>query len=587
MTNSLTILLLLVTIVNSIYAQYPKYSGTERPECVDLQDSDFKMTTLFKFKDDPSLKEPMRMDFYQDDSGNVNVYFIERYGKLKYYDARTKKLSLVGRLDVVASGNDEAGLIGMALDPDFKNNRLVYFYWTPVAPSVYRLSRFKVLGDSNKLDLTSEKVIIDIPDTRIGAGGTKGGYFHNGGSLFFDNKGDLWWTIGEHDHCNAIPEIYHNTTDKECSGEDNSSDAHSWYGSIVRIHPESDGSYTIPDNNFGEFWSEKFAEEGRMTLSQKYTDTSLVRPEIYAKGFRNPMSVSVDPVTGWAAVSECGAQCHKVDPAYYCPTDGLSEKHMLITEPSFQGWPYFHGNNHPFAMNASDEKNALKPVNNSPFNQGVDTLPPAIPGTYVYGAPKWGDNICSVGGTFFRYNWENPSDISLPPHFDGVMISSDLNTGWKRAIEIDSATGDFVKVSPDLWTSLLDTTINADLGKEAGNVMDLRHGPDGALYLLNYSQMQYLPDKTTGLYRIEYHGDCRITPVKRYTPKQRNVIKAGFIDVQGEYRAEFFKINGQKVYTFNGFDKEKLPLDHLPSSGLYKVRISTNNIIVNSVFMKM
>lgn len=478
---------LVLALASILPAQYPTFPG-----CTDLKDSDFKEVKLLTLANDPTMNEPMRMDFHQDAQGNINIYWVERAGRIKYYDAVTKSMKLVGQLDVLFAL--ESGLLGIALDPNFKANRWVYFYWSPKSPMVYRLSRFTIRSD-NTLDLASEKVILDIPDTRVGIN------VHNGGSLHFDKAGNLWITVGEHDHISHEPSNYHNTTDRETSGEDEATDTYSLYGSVLKIHPEPNGTYTIPKGNFGEYWSGKFQQQGRTVLAKKYADTSLVRREIYVKGFRDAMSVQVDAKTGWAVVSDCGGQCHKIAPSYYCPTHGKTEKTMLITEPSFQGWNYFHADNHPYVMNKSQEKNPLAPVNNSPFRRGVDTLPPAVPGTYLYGLPKtllvnnW---ICSVGGFVYRYDGKSPSTVKFPPHFEGRFFIKDLNQSFIRSIEVDSR-GAFVKASDDLFTSVLTKS----------HSIDMRQGPDGAMYLLNYSTFQYTRDATTGLYRVEYTGNCK------------------------------------------------------------------------------
>lgn len=478
---------LFLALAGSLFGQYPTYPG-----CANLKESDFREVKLFNLDDDLSMNEPMRMDFHQDDQGNTNIYFVERAGKIKYYDAVAKAVKVVGALDVLFA--TESGLLGIALDPDFKSNRWIYFYWSPKSIKVYRISRFTILP-GNILDPGSEKVVLDIPDTRININ------VHNGGALQFDKNGDLWVAVGEHDHISHEPTYYHNTTDKEVSGEDESPDTYSLYGSVLRIHPEADGSYSIPKGNFGEFWSKKFGSQGRTVLAKKYADTSLVRPEIYVKGFRDAMSVQVDPKTGWAIVSDCGAQCHKIAPAYYCPVHGKTEKTMLITEPGYQGWPYFHADNHPYVMNKSEEKDPMAPVNTSPFRRGVDTLPPAMPGTYLYGLPKvlllnnW---ICSVGGFMYRYDGRSRSQVRFPPHFDGRFFMKDLNQSFIRSVEVD-AKGGFVRASEDLFTSILTKS----------HSMDMRQGPDGAMYLLNYSAFQYTRDKTTGIFRIEYTGNCK------------------------------------------------------------------------------
>lgn len=541
-------------------AQYPTYPG-----CPPLKDSDFREVELFNLQDDPSMNEPMRMDFHQDAQGNVNIYFVERAGKIKYYDALTKTVNLVGTLDVLFA--TESGLLGIALDPAFRSNRFVYFYWSPKNVKVYRLSRFTLKSD-NTLDLASEKVVLDIPDTRIGIN------VHNGGGLQFDRKGDLWITVGEHDHISHEPTHYHNTTDREVSGEDESPDTYSLYGSVLRIHPLPDGSYTIPKDNFGEFWSRKFAAEGRGVLSSKYKDTALVRPEIYVKGFRDVMSVQVDPQSGWAVISECGAQCHKIPVAYYCPAHGKSEKIVLATEPGYHGWPYFHADNHPYVMNKAQEKNPLKPVNNSPFRRGVDTLPPAIPGTYLYGLPKtiiannW---ICNVGGFMYRYDGSLASPVKFPPHFDGRFFMKDLNQSFIRAVEVDPK-GAFVKASEDLFTTVFTKS----------HSIDVRQGPDGAMYLLNYSKFQYTRDNTTGIFRIEYTGNCKpstvaVEAVRNGGPAIELTGNLVRVTGMGRHSLALHDVSGVRLRTWKGVGPAAYPMD-LPQ-GIFFLRTETGGLV--------
>ena len=549
------LLVLFLAMAALAFGQYPTYPG-----CNDLKDSDFKETKLLSRAEDPSMDEPMKMDFYQDAQGNVNIYWIERGGAIKYYDAAAKTMKPVGHLEVLYT--TESGLQGIALDPDFKSNRRIFFYWAPVSPKVFRISRFNLKAD-NTLDNASEKVILDIPDTRIGLN------VHNGGALHFDKQGNLWVTVGEHDHTSHEPTYYHNTTDPETSGEDEAPDTYSLYGSLLKIHPEPDGSYTIPKGNFGEFWSAKFKSQGRNVLSAKYADPNLVRREIYVKGFRDAMTVQVDNKTGWAVVSDCGAQCHKIPACYYCPTHGKTEKTMLITEPSFQGWNYFIADNFPYAIDKADERNPLAPVNNSPFRKGVDTLPPAVPGTYMYGLPetakRWPAGnpwICSLGGFMYRYDADNPSRIKLPPHFEGRFFMKDQNQSFIRSIEVD-AKGAFVKASTDLFSGILTKS----------NSLDMRQGPDGALYLLNYAKYQYTKDETTGIFRIEYAGDCKpvaLAPSRilrgAVAYRDRRISVSG----NGRHWIEIDDLAGNRLYRRSGEGNAGYAVD-LPQ-GVYLLR---------------
>jgi len=549
-----TVIGIVFLIAGNLLAQYPTYPG-----CANLTNNDFQEVRLFSRAQDATMNEPMRMDFFQDSLGHVNIYWVERRGVLKYYDAVTSTMKVVGNLTVLFA--TESGLLGIALDPNFRTNRWIYLYWTPTTPSVFRLSRFTIRTD-NTLDLASQRVVLDIPDTRININ------VHNGGALQFDKWGHLWITIGEHDHIDFDPAIYHDVTDRERSGEDEATDTHSLYGSVLRIHPESDGSYTIPTGNFGEYWSAKFRSQGRTVLGAKYADTSLVRPEVYVKGFRDVMSVQPDPKTGWIVVSDCGGQCHKISPRYYCPLDGKTEKAMLITEPGFHGWNYFFANNFPFALNKADEKNPLIPVNNSPFRRGVDTLPPAIPGTYLYGLPtvQFNNNwICGTGGYMYRYDGNNPSPIKFPPHFEGKFFMSDLNQAFIRSIEVDT-NGSFVRATSDLFTSF----------RTKSMTMDLRQGPDGAMYLLNYAVNQYTNDATTGIYRIEYTGTCRPSVAIGITPFDRSIVDfqnhTVRISSMGRHSFVIYNVAGKPVFARAGFGRAEYKPDL--THGVYFLKTS-------------
>lgn len=89
-------------------------------------------------------------------------------------------------LDVDSSG--ERGLLGVAFDPAFAQNALVYLYYTAESPTTHnRVSRFTLAGDT--LDAGSEQVLIDLP--------TLGQTNHNGGAIHFGNDGKLYIAVGD------------------------------------------------------------------------------------------------------------------------------------------------------------------------------------------------------------------------------------------------------------------------------------------------------------------------------------------------------------------------------------------------------
>ncbi len=76
----------------------------------------------------------------------------------------------------------------MALDPAFDRNGFMYLYYSPEGPkSINRLSRFTIKAE--KLDLKSEKIMLEVPVVRACC--------HSGGSLAFGPGGNLFLSLGD------------------------------------------------------------------------------------------------------------------------------------------------------------------------------------------------------------------------------------------------------------------------------------------------------------------------------------------------------------------------------------------------------
>ncbi|MDB5047043.1 MAG: hypothetical protein JWO30_114 [Fibrobacteres bacterium] len=262
----------------------PALSAFSYAGCPDVTDADFKVTTLVSHATNPETSEPLKLAFDMDAAGNVDVYFVQRFGLLRKYDAAKKTVVNLAKFTVPTGGSD--GLIGIALDPAFKTNKWIYLYYS--TNTDWRLGRFTLNGD--QLDMASEKVLLTIVESA--------GSVHTGGAMQFDWEGNLWLTVG--DNAKGTPAA--NTNDLR--------------GKILRIHPTADGKYTIPAGNL-------FPE-----------GTAKTRPEIYIMGNRNPYSISLDPVRKAVTWGDVGPDF-----------GGISEEHDFTTKPGFFGWPYYAGNN--------------------------------------------------------------------------------------------------------------------------------------------------------------------------------------------------------------------------------------------------
>jgi glucose/arabinose dehydrogenase len=162
-------------------------------------------------------------------------------------------------LTVDADFQEERGLLGMALDPNFATNPFIYVFYTAKNPAHNRVSRFRVEGDAVT---GNETVLIDMPN----AIALRSGGWHNGGSVHFGKDGKLYITNGN----NTI--------------QDNSQSLNTTLGKVLRLNP--DGS--IPDDN------------------PFYKTATGNNRAIWALGLRNPYTSDIHPVTGRFLVNDVG-----------------------------------------------------------------------------------------------------------------------------------------------------------------------------------------------------------------------------------------------------------------------------------------
>lgn len=92
-------------------------------------------------------------------------------------------------LTVTVDSSGERGLLGIAFDPNFVSNQLVYIYYTATTPTIHnRISRFTANGDVALAG--SETIIMEMPNL---SGATN----HNGGALHFGPDGNLYVAVGD------------------------------------------------------------------------------------------------------------------------------------------------------------------------------------------------------------------------------------------------------------------------------------------------------------------------------------------------------------------------------------------------------
>lgn len=420
-------------------------------------------------------------------SDDGRIFFTElRSANLYMHNTASGKNTLVHRFDVCTTGG--AGLIGITLDPDFTSNHYIYLYYSPPAdeePIIFNLSRFTLKPD-NTLDFASEKILLKVPVQKNSGA-------HHGGSLAWDSDGNLYLSTG--DSTSPFPANGYAPLD-ERPGEEyfsldaqrSSSNTNDLKGKILRIHPEDDGTYSIPKGNL-------FPEGTPHTL-----------PEIYVMGCRNPYRIAVNPKTGVLYWGEIGPDAGKdtvQGPRGY-------DEFNQAKRPGNYGWPYFVGNNEVYpewdfaSHTAGPLYDSAAPENNSPNNTGLKILPPAIPAMIYYPYafsevfPELGEGGRSaMAGAFYTYDRKSSSAKKFPEHYDGKLFVFDWMRNWVIALNFDEDEN-YLGSEPFM-------SVHGDFRRP----IDLAFGKDGVMYMLEYGSVYGADNTDARLVKIEYNRGNR------------------------------------------------------------------------------
>ncbi|HVU84010.1 MAG TPA: PQQ-dependent sugar dehydrogenase, partial [Puia sp.] len=424
--------------------------------------------------------EPMNFEVLKDGK----VYINERKGALKMYDPISKTVTVIGNIPVntkytSADGvvtEAEEGFMGFTVDPQFEKNHWAYLYYAHPTIKKDVLSRWEIIND--KLVPGSEKVLLEFPTQREVC-------CHTGGGMTWDKAGDLYLTVGNNTG-NVAEKSQTDERPGRSSWDDQrgSGNTNDLRGKILRIHPEPDGSYSIPDGN----------------LFPKGTPKT--RPEIYVMGDRNPWRPSIDSKTGWLYWGEVGPDANEDTKTTRMGMDELNQ----ARKPGNFGWPYFIGENvgYPFYNYVTDSlygpKDPAKPINNSVNNTGLNQLPPAMPAfiSYPYGIsekfPEVGTGSrCAVGGPIYHHDDFKHAARPFPDYYEGKWLAADLSRGWIMAITM-KPNGDYQSMERFLPSY------------QPIEPIDIKFGPDGDLYVLEYGSNWFRKSENAKLVRIEYNA---------------------------------------------------------------------------------
>jgi aldose sugar dehydrogenase len=261
----------------------------------------------------------------------------ERPGNLRLVTAEgevSEPISGVPEVDARRQG----GLLDVALDPQFQENRLVYLSFAEPGQGGNSTAVARAVLNEDRTALSDLEVIFSQqPKVQSTA--------HFGSRLVFDGQGDLFVTLGDR-------------SDEAFRGEAQELDSH--IGTIVRIHP--DGS--VPDDN-------------------PFVDNGEALAEIWSYGHRNIQGGDIHPETGGLWVVEHGPR-------------GGDEVNVIEPGGNF-GWPVVsHGVHYDGTPVGTGEPTAPGMI--EPIHTWTPALAPSG-ATFYTGEefPEWQGNLF-VGG---------------------------------------------------------------------------------------------------------------------------------------------------------------------------------------------
>ena len=171
------------------------------------------------------------------------------------------------------------------------------------------------------------------------------------------------------------------------------------------------------------------------------------------------------------------------------------------------------GDNEPFRdvdyrtnpVTVGDYFDCANPVNDSVKNTGLTQLPPARAPVMYYGYTKSsvpavipaGGGLAPMGGPFYDFDPELDSDVKFPPSYDGKPFFYEWSKNRIYSMLLDDEGTKLEKINRFLP------------GESFLSPQDMKFGPDGALYTLEWGGGFGRDNPNSGIYRIDYINGSR------------------------------------------------------------------------------
>jgi len=541
----------------SLFIGLMAFSCKQTSEVADTKPPEENRFTTTVVTQPGQLDEPMEFTFLDKDK----MLFVERKGGVKSVDLNTRVVKTIAMIPVNTKYTSkegvvreaEEGLMGIIADPNFTKNHWIYMYYADPEEKKHVLARWELHGDS--LYASTKKVVLEVETQREVC-------CHTGGGMVFDADGNLYLTTGNNtgnptQGTSALDERPERSSWDDQRTGGNTNDLR---GKILRIHPNDDGSYSIPKDNLFPEGTEK------------------TRSEIYTMGHRNPWRVSIDSKTKFIYWGEVGPDASKdstIGPRGY-------DEFNQARKAGFFGWPYFIANNKPYpdydyATNAIGAYfDSTHVVNTSPNNTGLSDLP-APQKAFIWYPYANSDEFplvgssgrSATGGPVFRLGDFVKSDKRFPDYYEGKLLIVEFMRGWIMSVAMDDE-GDYKSMERFLPNENFSSAI------------DMKFSPDGDLYVLEYGSAWFRGNENAQIKKIEFNGGNRkpiihagADRIAGALPLEVKLSSEGTVDYDKDELKYVWHVKSD-----NGFDQsyqDAHPTLKLEQQGIYHVNLAVTD----------
>ncbi|MHA3771794.1 PQQ-dependent sugar dehydrogenase [Verrucomicrobiota bacterium sgz303538] len=301
--------------------------------------------------------------------GDRRLFVLEKGGRIRIVSEKTVLPTPFLDLTEVVDSMGERGLLGLAFDPNYAQNRRFYVCYSDAETTDTIISRFTVSADPSVADRLSEQKLLRIPQHKELAD-------HKAGWIAFraGEPNNLYIAVGDGGGSN--------------NADNSAQDLHSNRGKILRIDVSGSGpGYSIPADN-------------------PFVGSSDANPEIWAYGLRNPYRASFDRLTGDLYIGDVGQDT----------AEEINFEESSSRGGRNYGWRQLEGHCRNLTVSEPAAENVTPPI----FDYLQADMPStrgAVIGGYVYrgrAMPDW-------YGTYFFADFTNAAVRSF--HYDGRKVT--------------------------------------------------------------------------------------------------------------------------------------------------------------------